>query len=171
MRRAHCQLWQLMEDISCCGAAWLAQVVETFLKWKLLSLSVDFWQECSRVGHKVGAEPGLDFAIWHIQRTVPNTEVPHSGIVIPILLRSLRMYGLIWSWLSLLRSPETWGNWRCLVYRNGPKYHLPDFSDLSMRGMYRLLMQSKVAPLDIIWLMTLGCPNSSTCLLVFLLDQ
>ena len=55
-----------------------------------------------------------------------------NAVHLPFTLTSLKMYGLIWSRLSLHGSQETWLNWRCFVWRNGPKYHLPDFRDLSV---------------------------------------
>ena len=96
-----------------------------------------------------------------------------NGHQSPQTLTSLKMCGLIWSRLSTHGSQETWLNWRHCVWRNGPKYHLPDFRDLSVAigGVYRLFLQQKEAQLNINGIMSMGCPNLCTCLFLFICTQ
>ena len=49
----------------------------------------------------------------------------------------------------------------------------PDFRDLSVAigGVYRLFLQQKEAQLNINGIMSMGCPNLSTCLFLFICTQ
>lgn len=62
------------------------------------------------------------------------------------------------------RSQDTWLNWRHFVWRNGPKYQLPDSLVLSLAigGDCRLLLQPKEVPRKI-KMDFLECPSFCTC--------